>query len=124
MSRLLNFIEKKGTALTIPYSGKPERPRRSNYPFNGGFVSQKTLVIKCANAVFVFLLTYIIHIFFKKSTGKITKYSHIFPVKYVGSYHINIISTSNTSHLISCGHSPSINKSHHEKLDIPALDFS
>lgn len=78
MSRLLNFIEKKGTALTIPYSGKPERPRRSNYPFNGGFVSQKTLVIKCANAVFVFLLTYIIHIFYKKSTGKIDKiFSHI-----------------------------------------------
>lgn len=50
--------------------------------------------------------------------------TNIFPVKYVGSYHINIISTSNTSHLISCGHSPSINKSHHEKLDIPALDFS
>ena len=26
-------IYKKGMALTIPYSGKPERPRRLNYPF-------------------------------------------------------------------------------------------
>ena len=64
---------KKGTALTIPYSGKPERPRRSNYPFNGGFVSQKTLVSKCESAVFISLLTYIIHIFQKKSTGNIYK---------------------------------------------------
>lgn len=62
---------KKGTALTIPYSGEPERPRRSNYPFNGGFVSQKTLFSKCENAVFISLLTYIIHIFQKKSTGNI-----------------------------------------------------
>jgi hypothetical protein len=29
-------------ALTIPYSGEPERPCRSNYPFNSGFVGQKT----------------------------------------------------------------------------------
>jgi hypothetical protein len=32
----------KGTVLTIPNSVEPERPRRSNCPFNGGFVSQKT----------------------------------------------------------------------------------
>lgn len=64
---------KKGTALTIPYSGEPERPRRSNYPFNGGFVSQKTLVSKCESVIFISLLTYIIHIFLKKSTGNIYK---------------------------------------------------
>ena len=66
-------IYKKGMALTIPYSGEPERPRRSNYPFNGGFVSQKTLVSKCESAVFISLLTYIIHDFQKKSTGNIYK---------------------------------------------------
>ena len=37
-------IYKKGMALTIPYSGEPERPRWSNYPFNGGFVSSKYLL--------------------------------------------------------------------------------
>lgn len=36
--------------LTIPYSGKPERPRRSNDPFIGGLVDQKTLVSKCEKA--------------------------------------------------------------------------
>ena len=65
---------KKGTALTIPYSGEPERPRRSNYPFNGGFVSQKTLVKISVKVQFSYpLLTYIIHDFQKKSTGNIYK---------------------------------------------------
>lgn len=36
--------------LTIPYSEKPERPRRSNDPFIGGLVDQKTLVSKCEKA--------------------------------------------------------------------------
>ena len=31
--------------LTIPYSGKPERPRRSNDPFIGGLVDQKHLLV-------------------------------------------------------------------------------
>ncbi len=41
---VLAFVEsKKGTALTIPCSGEPERPRRSNYHFNWDLVGQKTL---------------------------------------------------------------------------------
>ena len=60
-------------ALTIPYSGEPERPRRSNYPFNSGFVSQKTLVSKCESAIFISLPISIIHIFQKKSTDNICK---------------------------------------------------
>ena len=35
---------KKGTALTIPYSGEPERPRRSNYPFNVASSAKKHLL--------------------------------------------------------------------------------
>ena len=64
---------KKGTALIIPYSGEPERPRRSNYPLNDGFVSPKTLVNKCESAAFISLLIYIIHDFQKKYTGNIYK---------------------------------------------------
>lgn len=37
------FYEKKGTELAIPCSGKPEGPRRSNYPFSNGLVDQKHL---------------------------------------------------------------------------------
>ena len=66
-------IYKKGMALTIPYSGKPERPRRANYPFNGGLVDQKTLVSKCEKAVIVPLLIYIILNFVKKSIGNMYK---------------------------------------------------
>lgn len=60
-------------ALTIPYSGSPERPRRSNYPLNGGFVSQKTLIRKCKRVTQIYLLTYSIHNFLKKSTGNLYK---------------------------------------------------
>ena len=67
------YILKKGTALTIPYSGEPERPRRSNYPFIGGLVDQKTLINKCERAVQSNLLIYIILIYAKKSTNKINK---------------------------------------------------
>ena len=44
MACLLDFIYKKGTALTIPYSGEPERPRRSNYPFNVASSAKKHLL--------------------------------------------------------------------------------
>ena len=74
MACLLSLINKKGYGANHTLlSGEPERPRRSNYPFNGGFVSQKTLVSKCESAVFISLLTYIIHDFQKKSTGNIYK---------------------------------------------------
>lgn len=38
------IIKKKDMALTIPYSGKAERPRWSNYSFISGFVGPKTHV--------------------------------------------------------------------------------
>lgn len=62
-------IYKKGMALTIPYSGKPERPRRSNYRFISGLVDPKTLVYKCERAIYISFI-YIILIFLKKSTSK------------------------------------------------------
>ena len=124
MSRLLNFIEKKGTALTIPYSGY-QRDLVGQIILSMVASSAKKHLLSSVQMQSLYFCLHILYTFFIKNLlVKLTKYSHIFPVKYVGSYHINIISTSNTSHLISCGHSPSINKSHHEKLDIPALDFS
>lgn len=56
---------KKGTVLTIPYSGKPERPRRSNYPFIGGLVDPKTLVLASVKDQRI-SLNYIIYILRKK----------------------------------------------------------
>ena len=59
-------IYKKGMALTIPYSGKPERPRRLNYPFISGLVDPKHLFISVKEQ-FIFTFIYIILIFFEKS---------------------------------------------------------
>ena len=64
---------KKGTALTIPYSGEPERPRRSNYPFIGGLVDPKTLVLASVKDQRI-SLNYIIYILRKKSTKKLVSY--------------------------------------------------
>lgn len=61
-------IYKKGMALTIPYSGKPERLRRSNYLFISGLVDPKTLVYKCERAIYIYF--HFILIFLKKSTSK------------------------------------------------------
>lgn len=58
-------------ALTIPHSGKPERPCRSNYPFNSGLVDQKTLVSKCERLYLP--SNSIIHNILKKSTEKFLK---------------------------------------------------
>ena len=91
---------KKGTALTIPYSGEPERPRRSNYPFNGGFVSQKTLISKCESTAFISLLTYIIHDFQKKSTGNSYKLFFLKIALIVVScfeFHIYLAKTTSSS---------------------------
>lgn len=52
-------------ALTIPYSGKPERPRRLNYPFISGLVDPKTLVYKCERAIYIYFHLYYTHFFEK-----------------------------------------------------------
>lgn len=57
--------------LTIPYSGKPERPRRSNDPFIGGLVDQKHLLVSVKKQIKISATFIILN--FKKNLLKINK---------------------------------------------------
>ena len=71
---LLSFIYKikKGTALTIPYSGEPERPRRSNYPAMVALSAKKHLLAS-VRVQSSYLCLLILYTFFRKNPLVILK---------------------------------------------------